>query len=119
MSGFQAIKGVMGLPARKKLQPVFQQIFPTSTCDDMMTLTMAYHKYKREYVEHISFNPIAANLSKHMIELEACSMIVSAITLEHAALEVVYLYFDTATYDEIERDVKVTLKISCFYICLD
>ena len=108
----------MGLPARKKLQPVFQQIFPTSTCDDMMTLTMAYHKYKREYVEHISFNPIAANLSKHMIELEACSMIVLATTLEHAPLEAVYLYFDTATYDKIERDEKVTLPNLWFFISL-
>ena len=30
-------------------------------------------------------------------------------------MEVVYLYFDTATYDEIERDEKVTLEVSfCF-----
>ena len=27
--------------------------------------------------------------------------------LEHALLKAVYIYFDTATYDEIERDVKV------------
>ena len=27
--------------------------------------------------------------------------------LEHAPLKAVYIYFDTATYDEIERDVKV------------
>ena len=27
--------------------------------------------------------------------------------LEHAPLEAVYIYFDTATYDEIENDVKV------------
>ena len=32
----------------------------------------------------------------------------SATLLEHAPLEAVYIYFDTATYDEIERDVKVT-----------
>ena len=30
-------------------------------------------------------------------------------TLEHAPLEAVYIYFDTATYDEIERDEKVLL----------
>ena len=30
-----------------------------------------------------------------------------AAVLEHAPLEAVYIYFDTATYDEIERDVKV------------
>ena len=31
----------------------------------------------------------------------------SVTTLEHAPLEAVYIYFDTATYDEIERDEKV------------
>ena len=30
-----------------------------------------------------------------------------ATSLEHAPLEAVYIYFDTATYDEIERDEKV------------
>ena len=32
---------------------------------------------------------------------------ISATTLEQAPLEAVYIYFDTATYDEIERDEKV------------
>ena len=32
----------------------------------------------------------------------------SADTVEHAPLEAVYIFFDTATYNEIERDVKVT-----------
>ena len=32
--------------------------------------------------------------------------------LEHAQLEAVYIYFDTATYDEIERDQKVCLHKS-------
>ena len=33
-----------------------------------------------------------------------------AVTLKHAPLEAVYVYFDTATYDEIERDEKVMLE---------
>ena len=32
-----------------------------------------------------------------------------ATTLEHAPLEAVYIYFDTATYDEIGRDEKVII----------
>ena len=36
----------------------------------------------------------------------------SVTLLEHAPLEAVYIYFDTATYDEIERDVKVTFDFS-------
>ena len=38
-----------------------------------------------------------------------------ATTLEHAPLEAVYIYFDTATYDEIEKDEKVVLEAAlCF-----
>ena len=36
--------------------------------------------------------------------------------LEHAPLEAVYIYFDTATYDEIERDEKVLFSASSFVI---
>ena len=38
-----------------------------------------------------------------------------ATTLEHAPLEAVYIYFDTATYDEIDRDEKVILYDNDFY----
>ena len=33
-----------------------------------------------------------------------------ASTIEPAPLKLIQIYFDTATYDEIERDVKVTLE---------
>ena len=36
--------------------------------------------------------------------------------LEHAPLEAVYIYFDTATYDEIERDEKVVMHFDI--VCL-
>ena len=35
--------------------------------------------------------------------------------LEHAPLEAVYIYFDTATYDEIERDEKVQALFHIVY----
>ena len=42
----------------------------------------------------------------------------SAATVEHAQLEAVYIFFDTATYNEIERDVKVAKKhISLLRVC--
>ena len=43
-------------------------------------------------------------------------VMVSAFTLEHAPLKAVYIYFDTATYDEIERDQKVLFSASSFAI---
>ena len=41
-------------------------------------------------------------------------MFFPAPALEHAPLEAVYIYFDTATYDEIERDEKVALDDNDF-----
>ena len=38
-------------------------------------------------------------------------MYISAVTNEHAPLEAVHIFFDTATYDEIERDVKVEIVL--------
>ena len=32
--------------------------------------------------------------------------------MSHAPLEAVYIYFDTATYDEIERDEKVMTNVA-------
>ena len=37
-------------------------------------------------------------------------MIFSASTVHYGRLQLVQIYFDTASYDEIERDVKVTLE---------
>ena len=39
-------------------------------------------------------------------------LFVSATLLDHGPLQAVYIYFDTATFDEIERDEKVTLETS-------
>ena len=41
-----------------------------------------------------------------------CFKIVSATMLDHNTLEAVYIYFDTATYDEIEKDKKVIFDMS-------
>ena len=45
----------------------FQQMFPISaekSIDRVKSLTESYHKYKREYVQHLGFNPDNKNLSK-------------------------------------------------------
>ena len=41
----------------------------------------------------------------------------AATMLKHAPLEAVSIYFDTATYDEIQRDVKVQLFSYILIIC--
>ena len=51
-----------------ELHQSLQELFPSSSTDekleDMMVLTKAYHKYKRKYVKHLSFNSTEKNLSK-------------------------------------------------------
>ena len=37
-------------------------------------------------------------------------LLLPAATIQYAPLKLFHIYFDTATYDEIERDVKVTLE---------
>ena len=57
----------------RRIEALLQKIFPSSSAtekvDNVKTLTDAYHKYKMEYVKHLSFNPEGENLSK-FIELK-------------------------------------------------
>ena len=61
--------------------------------DKLKMLQEEYDNYKRSFAENLVFdqNTKAANLS-------------------FAPLQVVQIYFDTATYDKIEKDQKVTLE---------
>ena len=52
--------------SRDRLHAALQQMFPASADekgDDLKSLTESYHKYKKEYVKHIGFNPEEENLS--------------------------------------------------------
>ena len=51
-----------------RLQATIQNMFPNTwsddKVDDVMALTAAYLKYKKEYVKHLSFDREEGNLSK-------------------------------------------------------
>ena len=97
--------------SQERVHTAMQQIFSTSAdedVDDVKSLRESYHKYKRGYAKHHRFNPYIENLCKYY-PFKLSKQIFAATTLEHAPLEAVYIYFDTATYDEIERDEKVAL----------
>ena len=69
-----------------------------------------YKRYKESFVKHLRFDPEKPNLSKFLlskIEFVTFHICISGALIEHAPLEAVYIFFDTATFDEIERDVKV------------
>ena len=71
-----------------------------------------YKSYKKRYVKNLLFVPEESNprkQSKLFFIKAKYQLRVSGVLLEHAPLEEVYIFFDTATYDQIERDVKVDI----------
>ena len=62
ISGLEAISQELGdYHQRQRLSTILQELFPDtsadSTDDDVLKLTKAYHRYKREYVKHQNFTP--------------------------------------------------------------
>ena len=80
--------------------------------EDLLLLLEGYRKYKTSYARNIHFDPNSDNLSIHNTTKanEKFTYFISAATIEYAPLQLVQIYFDTATYDKVERDVKVTLE---------
>ena len=54
------------------LQKIFQSSSPTEKVDNVKTLTDAYHKYKMEYVKHLSFTPEGETLGKFIFDAALC-----------------------------------------------
>ena len=52
------------------LNVALQQMFPNSAEkeDEVKSLMKKYHKYKREYVKHLGFNPKEENLSRCILD---------------------------------------------------
>ena len=55
----------------------------------------------------MKFDPAKPNPSLYFLQKAKGHICVSGALVEHAPLEEVFIFFDTATYDQIERDVKV------------
>ena len=53
--------------AKESLLDVLQQLLPSAEEAKIKALTKSYHKYKREYVKHLLFNPNFENLSKYSL----------------------------------------------------
>ena len=50
--------------SKENLLDALQQLFPSSEEAKVEELTKSYHKYRKEYVKHLIFNPNYPNLSK-------------------------------------------------------
>ena len=64
-----------------------------------------YQKYKEDYVKQLQFDSESfGKLCRINYKLRKN---IPGVLAERSPLEEVYIFFDTTTYDEIERDVKV------------
>ena len=94
----------------------FRQLFPGSAERKEEVLDSwreQYKRYKESYVKHLLFDPEEPNLSEQrMLWFTKAKhhLCISGVTFKHAPLEEVYIFFGTATYDQIERDVKVNFS---------
>ena len=68
--GFQTV--LQKLEQDDELLRPLQELFPSSSADEkekedtIVSLTEAYHNYKRKYVKHLTFNPKEKNFSKDL-----------------------------------------------------
>ena len=60
----------LGQYDKQRVDAVFEELFPNWSANedafDVMALTEAYHKYKREYVRQLIFTPKLENPSKFL-----------------------------------------------------
>ena len=82
--------------------------------DKFFSLLEKYQMYKEEYAKNIRFDPESPTLSKsaqmYFITFYVYIIYFPVANLEPSPLQLVQIYFDTATFDEIERDVKMTTE---------
>ena len=77
----------------------------------LLKLIKKYVDYKDSYVKKLRFDQQLSNLSELSLKNKTPQNIPPpAATIVPAPLKLIQIYFDTATYDEVERDVKVTLE---------
>ena len=67
----------------------------SNSIEKLIKLQKAYDIYKQLYADNLVFNLAASN---------------STSTVPYHSFQAVKNYFDSSTYDEIEKDVKVTLE---------
>ena len=68
-----------------------------------------YKRYLNNYADNLEYNSSSEKLSKE-ISFNPTTYLVSASPKKLAPLHLVQFYFVPATYDEIERDKKLTLE---------
>ena len=85
-----------------------------------------YDMYKEGNVKFLRFNPDEetswneTTFSRLHLNSQMFARLFQLLqtTVEHAPLEAVYIFFNTATYNQIERDVKVKKDSDSYKTCI-
>ena len=79
---------------------------------ELHSIIEEYMSYKKSFVRNVKYDPKSYDLGKYIFYLSLSLIIHSSLasTIEYPTLDVIEIYFGAATYDEIEKDVKVTLE---------
>ena len=71
-----------------------------------------YTSYKENYVKYLQFDPEEANQSQHFFlfaKAEGQICVSGVLVDQHTPMGEVFIFLNTATYDEFERVVKVNV----------
>merc|ERR1719266_1795069 len=74
---------------------VYKELGEFEDRDKYEVITKQYSEYKSSFAKNLKFDPNLANLTA---------------TINHRPLTVVQIFFASATYDEVNHDVKVTFE---------
>ena len=81
--------------------------------NNLMRLIKEYKEFKKN-VWHFQFdsNLTASNYGEKYVKLfsQICKLLFTGVEVPESTLEVVEIYFDTATFDEIERDKRIKIE---------
>ena len=75
-------------------------------------LTDMYNNYKNKIAVNLQFSPDDGNPNQCEFSFSKPEISFFSALTKETELEFFEIHFDTSTYDKVERDIKVTLKMS-------
>ena len=90
-------------------QPQLKDDYERQLC----SIQEEYHKYKNSFAKNLVFMYEEDMSDRDMLELTLVNQD-NMYFKKYPSLQFFEIYFDTATYDQIDRDVKVDFK--CFFL---
>ena len=81
---------------------VFKKLEAFEDQNKLDEISDQYFQYKTSFARNLKFDPSSANLSRYFAILEMLQILLSsAAIVKHRPLQVVHVFFASATYDEV------------------